>query len=204
MMVSPIIPTIKYENITYKHTPIACVIGCLDNQLGKTICSELLQWVAPMFDTFVIHQDYPGILYEYPALQFAQVLSRTHKIPVMYIHTKGAFNENSLQWRVRQCWHDEFIGKYDLYHNFMQKQEPFVIAPFIGKPKIPWFNGYMANFSAWDGLGEIHSSTHRYAFEQLWRQSDVNTYATVLQVDSLNNSGADFMKMLEYIGSIRH
>lgn len=69
---------------------------------------KLLKWVQLKYHTWIVYQDYPGSLYEYPALKVAQEISLSSKKPVLYLHTKGAFNDNPSQYIVRALWWQTF------------------------------------------------------------------------------------------------
>ena len=69
----------------------------------------MLNWLLPEYDVYCVYQKYPGIMYEYPALRFAQWLSLNYnKKIILYVHTKGSFNYNDFQDKVRFVWKHEF------------------------------------------------------------------------------------------------
>ena len=75
------------------------------------IADSMLQWLLPEYDVYCVYQKYPGLLYEYPALRFAQWFSLLFNISVvLYVHTKGAFNQNSGQAKIRTVWRHEFTN----------------------------------------------------------------------------------------------
>ena len=56
---------------------IVCIFGVLANEKGLEIEKSMLQWLLPEYDVYCIYQKYPGKLFEYPALRFAQWISNT-------------------------------------------------------------------------------------------------------------------------------
>ena len=58
---------------------ISCIFGVLVNGNGLQIEKSMLDWLLPEYDVYCIYQKYPGILFEYPALRFAQWLSLNFK-----------------------------------------------------------------------------------------------------------------------------
>lgn len=69
------IDSVSIEYIKYTGTPILCVFGCLNNDAGNEIKAEMLEWITSKYDVIAVNQDYPGRLYEFPALAFAQLAS---------------------------------------------------------------------------------------------------------------------------------
>ena len=85
-----------------------------------------------------MRQEPPGILFEYPALRFAQWTSRRTEAKVLYLHTKGAANQTELQNRVRTLWKHEFTGKrLSMYLD----DDADVVCPFLGQSNETWYNG---------------------------------------------------------------
>ena len=68
------------------------LIYILCNNEGLKIEKEMLNWLIPEYDVYCVYQKYPGTLYEYPALRFAQWFSQSFNISfILYVHTKGAY-----------------------------------------------------------------------------------------------------------------
>ena len=87
----------NYDNIKINHksqnntNKIIWILGVLVNQKGIRIENEILKWLLPEYDIYSVYQKYLGILYEYPALRFAQwIIYELNKI--LYFLSKGAFN----------------------------------------------------------------------------------------------------------------
>jgi hypothetical protein len=69
----------------------------------------MLDWLIPEYDVYCVYQKSPGILYEYPAIRFAQwILEKLNKSLVLYLHTKGASHVNLFQQFIRNFWKIEF------------------------------------------------------------------------------------------------
>ena len=64
---------------------IICILGVLANEKGLKIADLMLQWLLPEYDVYCVYQKYPGLLYEYPALRFAQWFSLFFNIYISYI-----------------------------------------------------------------------------------------------------------------------
>ena len=151
-------------------TDILCVLGCLRTERGLSICKELLKWISLRYHVYIVYQDYPGKLYEYPALKYAQELSIKYSKPVFYVHSKGAFNDNPSQLDVRALWWHIFFTRYDDCINALKHND--VICPFTGASKITWFNGFIATPAGWSNV-KIQTETDRYIFESLWTHREI-------------------------------
>ena len=88
-----------------------CIFGVLVNDKGLQIEHSMLDWLLPEYDVYCVYQKYPGILYEYQELRFAQWFSITYdKEIVLYVHTKGAFRVFKKQEEVIELWKNEFTN----------------------------------------------------------------------------------------------
>ena len=108
-----------YNNIKIKHqsqnitNKIICILGVLVNKNGVAIEKEMLNWLLPEYDIYSVYQKYPGILYEYPSLRFAQwILQSLNKTILFYLHTKGAFHSSRSQVSVRKLWSNYILNLY--------------------------------------------------------------------------------------------
>ena len=54
---------------------IVCIFGILANEKGIEIANSMIEWLLPEYDIYCVYQKYPGKLFEFPALRFAQWLS---------------------------------------------------------------------------------------------------------------------------------
>lgn len=193
------LPSVSIELIKYTGTPILCVFGCLMNDNGKKIKKEMLEWLTTKYDVVAVNQAYPGKLFEYPAMAFAQYAAKRFNKPILYIHTKGAFyTTNSLysQNNVRELWKNEFITNYDWY----LKSTADVSSPFTGdKDHSTWWNGFVAKPRAWAVVPEIQFYENRYVYEHLFAGTPVTTAARIFPVNC-NTPFED--KMLDYVSKI--
>ena len=145
-----------------------CVLGVLKTEEGLRIKAEMLAWLEPKYEVFVIEQEVPGKLYEWPALKFAADLSENSMEPVLYLHTKGAGNPREQQRWVRNFWRDEFVGHIEQYFEAVDVLNPTVVAPIASKKnRICWFNGFVINPLAAKELNKnITLKTDRMWYEQ--------------------------------------
>ena len=99
---------IKYKSESKRFiNPIICVFGVLVNDEGLKIEKSMLEWLLPEYEVYSVYQKYPGNLYEYPALRFAQWFSLFYNISIiLYVHTKGAANflSSTLEVKPPNTW----------------------------------------------------------------------------------------------------
>lgn len=143
-----------------------CVLGVVDNERGQAIKKEMLAWLDPLYDVNLVIHD--GSHFEYPALQYAQALSIEEDKPVLYLHTKGAFNRAELSEEVREMWKHEFGGRRDIYFGLVNRPFAVVACPFTGSDKTTWYNGFVANAKAWSEIPPIGSPSNRMKAERLF------------------------------------
>lgn len=143
-----------------------CVLGIVENDRGKAIADEMLEWLFPMYDVQCVYHD--GSEFEYPALRYAQTVAITSGFPVLYLHTKGAFNRAELSVDVRRMWKHEFGGRARLYYELVNLPYAVVACPFTGSDKTTWYNGFMANAKAWSEIPPIGSPKNRMHAERLF------------------------------------
>lgn len=143
-----------------------CVLGVLKTEHGLKIRDELLSWFSPVYNVYVVEQEVPGKMFEYPALLFMKYLQMETKKPCLYIHTKGAANDKDSQAYVRRMWKDEFIEHKDEYFSLIDTNVPVIACPFTGDEKITWLNGMLFNYEAAKVI-EIPLPKNRYLYEQL-------------------------------------
>ena len=88
--------TIKIKKYSSsKKKSLICVLGILVNNNGLEIEKELTDWLKNEYIIYKVYQKFPGKLFEYPALKFAQWLTEYKNISfVLYLHTKGASHKN--------------------------------------------------------------------------------------------------------------
>lgn len=150
-----------------------CVLGVLKTEEGLRIKEEMLAWLEPVYEVFIVEQEAPGELFEYPAIRLAASISAECYESVLYIHTKGAGNHNNLQQLVRNFWKNEFTVNADKYFAICDenKDTPVVAAPIVGKnAKVCWYNGFVLSPGAARQLNKVISiKKDRMWFEQeMW------------------------------------
>ena len=126
----------------------------------------MLNWLIPEYDIYLIYQKYPGILYEYPALRFAQwILETLNKTILLYVHTKGAFNARNEQNKVIELWKKEFTHpRNKIYIKNLLKNKTDISVPFR-KGICTWFNGMFISKRAFDLIFEVPINKKRYFYE---------------------------------------
>ncbi|MCF0125065.1 MAG: hypothetical protein HUJ68_04800 [Clostridia bacterium] len=174
---------ISIDTLYDKESDIICVIGCLKTNKGMQILDSLKSWTK-MFKTYIVYQELPGDMFEYPALKFAKDISKIYNKPVLYLHTKGAVNDNIYADAVRQIWKSVFIDKYDECVKKLNENYD-IVCPFTAdKNHITWYNGFIASTNAWDKIN-IEPSSNRFIYEMLFNGVDVKSFGI------LNNDIAD-------------
>lgn len=195
---------ITLEAYLDKNTDIICVFGCLLTDAGKKIKQEMLDWILPKYDCFVVNQEAPGKLFEFPGLVMAKKVSIMYNKPVLYLHTKGAAHSTNVynQVNCRLVWKDEFINHYDEYYNEVNKDKNIakVLCPFCGtKQNTTILNGFIANEKAWR-IVNIPNPVERLRYEHIFNSVNVKMFGRILNnVNDLCNKDTGFRKMLKYI-----
>ena len=170
---------------------IHCILGVLDTPRGHEIKEELINWFSNDYEIECVVHD--GSQYEYSAIKRAIELSVESNAPVLYIHTKGAWNINPaltkndekyymcpqchppkdaiiLDWQktVRKMWRSEFVDNKEWYINQCSTAPPTVCAPYVSDSKHTWTNAFMFNASAAKQLYPLKFNTNRWSYEKLW------------------------------------
>ena len=166
---------------------INCVFGVLENDEGKKIEKEMLNWLIHDYNIYIVYQKYPGKYFEYPALKFAQYLFKIKQIPLLlYIHTKGAFypnRDNNIQIIVRELWKYEFSGNnIKKYTTPIINNEADVTTMFTGQNnKTTWFNGFFASYRAFELINNLDSKLgkKRWKFETLFNETKTRVLGIV-------------------------
>ena len=162
-----------------------CVFGVLENNNGKKIEKEMLEWLIPNYNVYIVYQKFPGKLFEYPALKFAQYLiNKLNETLLLYIHTKGAFypKRGNIQNVVRQLWKYEFSGKNKKKYIFpILNNQTDVTTMFSGVKKVTWFNGFFASQRAFriirNKLKNRFKKRHKY--EILFKKTKVRVLGII-------------------------
>ena len=155
--------------MTVKLSKPLCVLGCVDTPEGNRIADELRAWLRWYYDVHEIWHD--GTLYEQPALRYAQDLARLTGQPVLYLHTKGAYNHVTRSRLIRKLWRKEFVQSRERYMNAIIGDAPAVACPFTGRDRFTRYNGFIANAAAWAAIPPIEPNADRAVFEWLWRDT---------------------------------
>lgn len=169
------------------------ILGVLKTEHGLAIKDEILLNLN-MHDFTIIEQEPPGIQYEFPALKCAIELSIKINKPILYLHTKGAFNEippipknpeiqsmatfippnaTLKDWQpcVRKMWYHEFGKNIDKYIEAVKGDEPIVACPYTGSCKATWLNGFIMNSAAAKEIQKIFKfTTNRYWYEFMFSE----------------------------------
>lgn len=148
-----------------------CVLGSMQTELGMAIEEEMLEWLTPRFNVFLVRHD--GRAFEYTALKFLKdVMSRRNE-PCFYLHTKGAVYTRKVSHRVRNMWRYEFGGFAKKYLQAVDGDTPKVAAPYAGVTKVPWYNGWVANAAAIRGMHLIKTEDRFYYEHCLFTDAEV-------------------------------
>lgn len=205
---SEAMPNVSFEAISYTRKKPLCVFGCLMSDRGKTIKQEMLAWITTKYDVICVNQEYPGKLYEFPALMFAKWYSEQRGTPVLYLHTKGAFNPTNVygQAQTRSMWKEEFIDHYEWYQDIVATDKLAVAAPFVSDAPwgVTWTNGFIAGADAWkNAIVRPPEPPHgRLVYEFIFRNVEYKPYSRIL---SGVNHVEDYIfeRMKSYINAIQ-
>lgn len=165
--------TIKIKHVSKKTNSlndIVCILGILVNNRGIKIAKSMLDWLLPEYDVYCVYQKYPGRLFEYPALRFAQWLSLMFNIKIiLYLHTKGAFFQNVSQKKIRKIWKKEFTKpRKNIYIKLLKQNITDISLPFRNG-ECTWFNGMFISQRAFNSIYTIgYNSTYRWYYEELF------------------------------------
>ena len=182
------------ENIKNK---ILCVFGVLENEKGLAIEKEMNKWLLPEYNVYTVYQKYPGKLFEYPALRFAQWLLEKKKDDfLLYIHTKGAFYSTKRQKGIRECWKNEYTGKRKFEYIIpLKKKKADVTCILTGKKGGTWFNSFFISKKGFKILGKIKPMKNRYFFERMFEK---HSEAKVIGILKSNVSTSRAWKIAKY------
>ena len=169
----------NYTNIKIKkyasnnNKTLICVLGVLVNNPGLIIEKELTNWLENEYIIYKVYQKYPGTLYEYPALKFAQWLVEEKNISfLLYLHTKGATHKKVYHRDkiIRNLWKNEFTKpRNQLYISQLINNKADVVTP-LRKGYITWYNGMYISKKAFQ-LNNIIFFKNRYIYEIYFRNN---------------------------------
>lgn len=169
------------------------VLGCLMNEAGKKIKTEMLDKLKE-HNVFCVEQEPPGKLFEYPAIKCTGKMAVDMNEPVLYIHTKGAGNAvpwylfaklphraivddmpngakpEDWQGTVRKFWYNEYTGeRLKDYLNALEMNKPCVVCPFSGADKSTWQNAFIINpLAGKEILANLKLTTNRDYYEHIF------------------------------------
>lgn len=161
------------------HKPL-CVLGAANCPRGEAITEEMLRWLIPNFNVFVVKHD--GRTFEYAALSFLQnlILSGAYNEPIFYCHTKGAYHVRKESESVRRMWRHEFVDRQGLYLSTVDTSKATIATPYSGiisennrrfanehmvyPTYFPYENGWCANAAAIRRI-KVIQSPNRYWYE---------------------------------------
>ena len=147
--------------------PLVCVLGILANENGLKIEKEMLKWLLTEYEVYKVYQKYPGTLYEYPALRFAQWLVEINNISfILYLHTKGATHHSMLYGDIyiRKFWAKQFTKPKNSIYISKILQNITDIATPLSYGITTWYNGMFISNRAFK-LNNIYSHKNRFIYE---------------------------------------
>lgn len=155
-----------------------CILGCVSNDAGTKIASEMSKWLRKYYNVIQIWHD--GTKFEQPALQYIQAFCISSGQPALYIHTRGAFHRWNTTQPTHRMWQHEFGVCRDQYFRIVKTDRPTAVCPFTGSGKHTWYNGFVANAAAFAAIPEIRPNEDRMVFEKIFSGSKVNVVGTIL------------------------
>lgn len=187
---------IKHKSNKNIFNKVICIFGILVNDQGLLIENSMLNWLIPEYDVYCIYQKYPGILFEYPALRFAQWFSKKNNISfILYIHTKGAYNKNKIQEQIRLTWKHEFTNpRNKIYINLIKNNLTDIASPFRYK-KMTWYNGMFISLKAFKLIPIIQIYKNRYYYESLFKINNNIRFKGILN-DSISIYNVSYQNSL--------
>ena len=164
---------IRIEHTANNPDKPLCFFGVLCTDKGLSIKKDMMSWLSEEYNVYAVYQDFPGKYFEYPTLRFMQYYMLKNDIPyALYLHTKGAYNENLLQAGVRNMWKSEFVKNKKKYIDAINFNKTSVVAPLSGIRKETWFNGFFATREAMELAPLEEPNKDRYFYERLFENVD--------------------------------
>lgn len=161
----------KYSSNNKK--TLICVFGILVTKLGLKIEKEMTNWLEKEYIIYKVYQKYPGTIYEYPALKFAQWLVENKNISfILYLHSKGASHKKIYLTPklVRNMWKKEFSSpKNQLYINQLIKNKADITTP-LKTGIVTWYNGMFISKRAFR-LNNILLYKSRFVYEVYFKNN---------------------------------
>jgi len=166
----------NYSNIkiqrhkSNKNNSLVCVFGILVNDFGLKIEKEMLDWLSPEYEIYKVYQKFPGILYEYPSLKFAEWLTENKNISfLLYLHSKGATHKylTGGEQKIRNFWKNEFTKpRNKLYISPIINNETDISTP-LSDGAYTWYNGMFISKRAFR-QNRVYLEINRYIYEKLF------------------------------------
>jgi hypothetical protein len=152
----------------------------MDNARGNEIAEEMK---SKFKDFEIIEFRHDGKLFEYPGIKRTAELSLEYNEPILYLHTKGAGNNNTAQPWVRSQW-------YKWWHKpWYNKWHDGLIAIMTGPTGQTWFNSFIIYPNAAKIiLDKMEVSENRYYYEELPHNIDVPYHSLFQNVEPLETS----------------
>lgn len=152
-----------------------CVFNCLDSERGREIYEEMIGWLAPLYEVYVVWHD--GSRYEYEGLMYMKELVEKCGRSCLYLHTKGACNKPYWSRLIREMWRREFGDKVKADEYYFKAVDDggyggghgVVACPVLDHRRIPLYNGFVVNRIAME-LIDINESEDRFVFEKMWQR----------------------------------
>lgn len=168
-----------------------CVFGIMDNPKGQTIADEMRPWLKQYYQLIEVWHD--GSQFELPALQEARKLSLSTHSSVLYIHSRGAVNEWGTTIPTRRLWRHEFGSQWRKYFDICKRSTPTVVCPFVDYDRETRYNGFVANYAAWERCN-LYPSMDRMVYERLWcKDTETRVMGTIF------DGNADINKIRKFL-----
>ena len=168
-----------------------CVLGILDTKKGVEIANAMERWLCRVYDVHEVLHD--GTQFELPALKRAKEIACFYRVPVLYLHTRGAVNVWRTTAPTHKMWCEEFGVQWRKYQQLVDDPRPTIACPFVDAYGEHRYNGFVANAAAWD-MADLQPSDDRMVYEHIWRGKDVRLIGTLIQSDD-----NDVKKIRQYL-----
>ena len=163
----------------------------------------MIEFLLPEYDIYCVYQKYPGKLFEFPALRFAQWLSLKLNITIiLYIHTKGAFHQNYYQSRIRKLWKYEFTSpRKNIYIKLIENNLTDISLPFRLGP-CTWYNGMFISYRAFKFINTIkYNKINRWYYESLFQNHNIRLKGILndnIRPDHIRYEQDKYLKTIEF------
>ena len=155
-----------------------CVLCSAQNEAGKEIEKNMLEWLQPIYNVYLVRHD--CTLYEYPGLRMLQLLTERTGKPMLYLHTRGAFHRWKTTSATHRLWRHEFGEEREKYFSLVNTPEATAACPFSGQSKYTLYNGFVVNPAAMAAIPVIEQNENRFIYEKIFEGSNVNVIGTIV------------------------